>query len=242
MRMTSGMFSSTRDDYETPDSTYDPLHSIFHFNLDVCASAKNAKVADNFIPEEWDSLSVPWANYMPADDYVPGSVSLMLQGRLRCWMNPPYGDQVMPFTDKAVQEADNGILTVGLLAARTDNEWFHTNVAKADFALFLRGRIKFLLPCTMCGISTVDRRRPSIWMLGYLEEEGVISHATHGDMWDKGTLPICNACASKDLANWGKRSVNSPAVGSMVVGWGVGDHVLAATSVRLRQLGVLVRP
>ena len=43
--MTSGMYSSAKDDWETPRDLYDLLDREFHFDLDACASQGNAKCA-----------------------------------------------------------------------------------------------------------------------------------------------------------------------------------------------------
>ena len=37
------MFSSERDDWETPQALFDELDAEFHFTLDVCANESNSK-------------------------------------------------------------------------------------------------------------------------------------------------------------------------------------------------------
>jgi len=62
----------------------------------------------------------------------------------RVWMNPPYG----PGIDRWLQrfcEHRNGI---ALIFARTDTQWFHTYVTRADAGCFTRGRIPFVSPAT----------------------------------------------------------------------------------------------
>ena len=41
--MEKAMFSSQRDDWETPQDLFDKLNAEFNFTLDPCASNDNAK-------------------------------------------------------------------------------------------------------------------------------------------------------------------------------------------------------
>lgn len=230
-KMNRGFFGSTRADYETPQPLFDALNKVFAFGLDVCADERNAKVA-NYLSKEDDGLAVHWRDRFPED-----------ATQRHAWMNPEYGTVVPAWTAKALEESKYGVSTVALLGSRTDAGWFHDDVARANWVLFLKGRVKFLLPCTLCGKSTVKRRRPSTYMLTVLEDAGAISYETHGDLSESGTLPVCDACRTLDVANWGKSSANSPAMGSMLVGWGFEPwkvDALATTS--LYKMGVLVRP
>lgn len=60
-------------------------------------------------------------------------------------MNPPYGREVYAWTRKAVQEADEGALVVGLLPASTDLAWWHEDVvAYGADVRYIRGRVRFL--------------------------------------------------------------------------------------------------
>lgn len=231
-KMNRGFFSSTRADYETPPEIYQPLDRVFGFNLDVCASEHNTKVRDNFITRADDGLAQNWAEWIP-----PGA------HRVRAWMNPEYGTVAPLWISKAREQAGNGVSTVALLASRTDAGWFHDDIAMADFILFLKSRVKFLLPCTLCGKSTVRRRRPSLAMLVKLDQAGVISYETHGDMSKSGTLPVCDACRKLDVQNWGKVGNNSPAMGSMVAGFGFSPGEIGSLSrTSLRTMGVLLFP
>ena len=68
-------FSSERTDWETPQYFYEKLDKEFHFNIDVCATSKNAK-HHPFISPEQDALKQDWFIYHT------------------CWMNPPYGRNI----------------------------------------------------------------------------------------------------------------------------------------------------
>lgn len=57
--VTKGMFSSNTDMWETPQWLFDQLNEEFHFTVDVCAVAENAKCRTYFSPEV-DGLSKDW--------------------------------------------------------------------------------------------------------------------------------------------------------------------------------------
>ena len=119
------LMSSAKHDWETPDALFNGWDVRFHFTLDVCATAENAKCNYFYSPED-DGLNMPWA------------------GRT-CWMNPPYGRQISDWVVKAHLEAiGNKVTTVALLPARTDTRWFHDQIYKQHKIHFLRGRIKFV--------------------------------------------------------------------------------------------------
>ncbi|MDU2110007.1 MAG: DNA N-6-adenine-methyltransferase [Peptoniphilus lacydonensis] len=53
-------FSSEKDDWETPQKLFDELNEKYQFDIDVAASARNAKLPkyftkeDNALIQEWD--------------------------------------------------------------------------------------------------------------------------------------------------------------------------------------------
>jgi len=116
-------FSSARDDWSTPQNFFDALNEEFHFTLDVCASAANAKCSDYFT-KAVDGLRQEW-------------------GGGRCWMNPPYGREIKFWMRKAVEASRRGALVVCLVPARTDTAWWHEHATQADEIRFVRGRLRF---------------------------------------------------------------------------------------------------
>lgn len=57
--LTSGLTSSTTDEWATPQSLFDKLNAAFHFTLDVCATPENAKCAKYYTKEQ-DGLKQDW--------------------------------------------------------------------------------------------------------------------------------------------------------------------------------------
>lgn len=117
-----GMMSSNSDLWATPQDFFDKLNDEFHFDLDVCALPTNTKCGRYFAPEQ-DGLAREW--------------------RGTCWMNPPYGRQIIHWVRKAYESAQGGALVVGLLPARTCTKWFHEYIYGKAEIRFVRGRIKF---------------------------------------------------------------------------------------------------
>lgn len=114
--------ASGKTDWATPQWLYDLLNDEFHFDVDVCADASNAK-APMYYTQEVDGLKQRW------------------QGT--CWMNPPYGREINLWVCKAFSHAFTGDATlVCLLPAATDNRWWWTYCRRGEVR-FLPGRLRF---------------------------------------------------------------------------------------------------
>ena len=119
--ITHGMFTSARDDWETPQDLFRQYDDRFHFTLDVCATEKTAK-CQRYFTKEQNALLQEW-------------------GGERCWCNPPYGRIIADFVKKAVESK---ALTVMLIPARTDTRWFHDYIYNRYPVEFIKGRIRFV--------------------------------------------------------------------------------------------------
>lgn len=119
-------FSSKKHDWATPWTLFREWNVRFGpFDLDVCATAQNAKCKNFFSPED-DGLSQVWHGI--------------------CWMNPPYGRALPRWISKAVAEVRtcHASRVVCLLPARTDTAWWHSCVLPYAAEIhYLRGRIRF---------------------------------------------------------------------------------------------------
>lgn len=122
--MNSVHFSSSTDLWSTPQDLFDDLNHLYHFTLDVCAIADNAKCKVFFSPLE-DGLNQNWFG--------------------RVWCNPPYGRQIKYWIRKGYEYHLNGGFSVFLVPARTDTTWFHEYIYNQDRVkiIFLKGRLKF---------------------------------------------------------------------------------------------------
>jgi phage N-6-adenine-methyltransferase len=105
-------FSSASPEWSTPQDVYDALDAEFGFELDVCATAGNAK-CDRYFTQGDDGLAQAWRGV--------------------CWMNPPYGDGLGAWMRKAHESSLLGATVVCLVPARTDTRWWQ------DIATVWRG-------------------------------------------------------------------------------------------------------
>lgn len=117
------MFSSSTDDWATPQEFFDRLNEEFRFTLDPCANEKNHK-CDRYYTKEQDGLRQPWDGE-------------------RVFCNPPYGRGIGDWVKKAREAAERNALVVLLLPARTDTRWFHDWIYGQSEIRFLRGRLRF---------------------------------------------------------------------------------------------------
>ena len=164
------LFSSEKDDWETPPELFDRYNRKYGFTIDLAASESNHKCPEWYglrldpileVPTLIDAFAQTWGG--------------------RCWLNPPYGEaenackanckkkrckergyhlkEYRPGTVDWMRKARESVLidktaevVCMLLPSRTDTKWFHQWVW--DFAYgkfrpgvhvdFLPGRVKFL--------------------------------------------------------------------------------------------------
>lgn len=132
------LFSSKKDDWETPDDFFQAMVTLFgKFDFDAAASIANHKCEVFLSPElDYNALEMNW---------VKDVVSRPNNGQeILAWLNPPYGRGVTgKWVEKAYQESLKGVKTVLLLPARTDTKWYRTCHEHASEIYFIQGRLKF---------------------------------------------------------------------------------------------------
>jgi phage N-6-adenine-methyltransferase len=129
------VFSSGKDDWQTPPDLFKALDDEFHFTLDAAASGPNLlpRWLGPNSPIAEDALAASWKDEV-------------------CFLNPPYS-MVGQFIAKASHEQKHAT-TVVLVPARTDTKWWHLYVwnqwrHKWEVGVqgrFIRGRVKFIDP------------------------------------------------------------------------------------------------
>jgi len=158
------LMKSEKQDWETPPELFDPVNELFHFDLDVCATADNTK-CKRFISPEDNAFEKRWL--------IETGPSLVKSAT--CWMNPPYGRPEQPceppgkckkkrcekrgfhvqqyipgigdWVNRACAQSDKDsskATVVCLLPARTDTQWFQIVWDRARLLCFLVGRFKFV--------------------------------------------------------------------------------------------------
>ena len=117
-----GLFTSETDNWATPKDYFEKIKEEFgEFDIDVCADEHNAK-AKKFFDKETDGLAQKWIG--------------------KCWMNPPYGREIIKWMEKAYLSSVEGSTVVCLVPSRTDTKWWHEYAMKGEIR-FIRGRLKF---------------------------------------------------------------------------------------------------
>jgi phage N-6-adenine-methyltransferase len=119
--LNKSLFSSESVEWETPQHLFDIINKNFNFTLDVCASINNHKCSNYFTIKE-NGLIQSWHG--------------------NCWMNPPYGREIINWMKKAYEESQNTAKVICLVPARTDTKWWFNYAMKGQI-LFIRGRLKF---------------------------------------------------------------------------------------------------
>lgn len=117
-----GMFTSTIDNWSTPQALFAALDAEFGFSIDAAASPANAKCGRYFTRHD-DGLAQQW----------DGTV----------WLNPPYGRGIGAWVRKAWESSQAGATVVCLIPARTDTSYWHDYVMRAAEVRFIAKRIAF---------------------------------------------------------------------------------------------------
>jgi phage N-6-adenine-methyltransferase len=117
-------WSHQSDEWGTPQELFDFLATFFAFDVDVAATAENAKCKE-FWTKEDDGLQQRWA---PEKTF---------------WMNPPYS-QAGKWVRKADEAAAAGAIVVGLLPNRSATGWYKDFVVPNAHIIQLHGRAKFI--------------------------------------------------------------------------------------------------
>lgn len=120
------MFSSNRDDWETPQSLFDELDKEFNFTLDPCSSKKNHKCV-KFYTEEDNGLEKDWEG-----EIVFCNPPYSKKGGQDLWVEKCYNESLKPDT-----------VVVALLPARTDTKRFHKFILDKAEIRWIEGRLTF---------------------------------------------------------------------------------------------------
>lgn len=119
------MFSSGKDNWETPQDLFKSLNDEFHFTLDPCCTKETAKCR-KFYTQEEDGLKQNWGGEI-------------------VFVNPPYSAKDQDkWVAKCYKEAQKpNTKVVALLPARTDTKRFHDYIWNHANIRFIKGRLKF---------------------------------------------------------------------------------------------------
>ncbi len=141
------MGSSAFAGWCTPNSVLKLVRKFFggHIDLDPCSGSLSSVAAYKAFTEKDDGLAQEW--------------------RGRTFMNPPYGRGMPEWLAKAMYSGDarSRAITVGLIPARVDAEYFHEFIWRGASAVcFPQGRITFIDPRKLRRWQ-LNRRKSAAW-------------------------------------------------------------------------------
>lgn len=120
------MFSSNRDDWETPQDFFDKLNAQYHFTLDPCSSNTNAKCPKHYTEQD-NGLEQDWGG-----EVVFCNPPYSRKGGQDLWVKKCYEESLKPNTT-----------VVALLPARTDTKRFHQYILNKAEIIWIEGRLVF---------------------------------------------------------------------------------------------------
>lgn len=122
--MNVALFTSTTEEWATPQDFFDALDAEFHFTLDPCSTDENAKCTKHYTKEQ-DGLAQDWTGET-------------------VFCNPPYGREMPKWIAKCAEHGmKGGGIAVMLIPARTDTKAFHEYIYGKAEIRFIKGRLKF---------------------------------------------------------------------------------------------------
>lgn len=120
------MFSSNRDDWETPQDFFDKLNEQYRFTLDPCSSDTNAKCPKHYTEQD-NGLEQDWGG-----ETVFCNPPYSRKGGQDLWVKKCYEESLKPNTT-----------VVALLPARTDTKRFHQYILGKAEIIWIEGRLVF---------------------------------------------------------------------------------------------------
>jgi DNA (cytosine-5)-methyltransferase 1 len=131
-----------RDCWQTPADFFAAVNARFRFNLDVCATAENAKCKDFISPEE--NALADWCNWYGT-----------------AWCNPGFSS-LTPWMKKAVESTRRGTTVCVLSHASHTAQWAQFAMKHATELWLPCPRIQFVAPA---GVPQSSNNRDSmLWI------------------------------------------------------------------------------
>ena len=128
--------TSEKDLWQTPVDLFLALNNEFDFDVDVCASAKNA-LCNLYFDKEYSALDNKWIE--PINRYeIPEIKS--------AFINPPYSETALFLSRANEQAKKHNITVVALVNANTDTKWFADAELTANEIRLITGRVGFVKP------------------------------------------------------------------------------------------------
>ncbi len=135
------MTTFNKDHYRTPKYIFNWLNLIYEFDIDGCATEKNA-LRCTYIGPDNDNQS----DFLNFDELE--LIADYCAYPLTYFVNPPYSN-IKPFVERAIELMDHGSTVVMLLPADKSTQWYKLIQDNAtEVTDIIGGRISFLHPVT----------------------------------------------------------------------------------------------
>lgn len=109
------LFTSQKQDWNTPKDLFDELNKEFNFDCDPCLIPSDTIHPKDMLGSDWGKSN---------------------------FVNPPY-NQIIQWLMTGYEKYKKGATVVFLLPSRTDTSWWHDYALKATEIRFIRGRLTF---------------------------------------------------------------------------------------------------
>ena len=132
--------SEARQEWETPDDFFRVVDEEFQFQIDVCATAENAK-CDDYIGPMGDEGAIMIDALYSGTPWLPSHLR-------RAWCNPGFAE-VYPWMEKAYSEAQQAYdaIVVVMAIPSFSTKWWRDWAMKASEIRLLGGRrVQFKAP------------------------------------------------------------------------------------------------
>lgn len=142
--------STGNGEYSTPQWLFDALDSIFHFEVDLCATKKNAKCKKYFSLSKKSAFKKKWnkTSFCNPPYTSPRNPCVENCEKVTCEKRGFHIDGYWPglidwVRRGAEQSAKHGSTIVFLVPARVETEWFGLIWRHATAICFIKGRLAF---------------------------------------------------------------------------------------------------
>jgi phage N-6-adenine-methyltransferase len=146
-----------RDLWATPFDVFAAIGLQLNIDIvhDVCAMRETSKCGSHYWgPDKGDdAMALDWCSELAKMHHAGGVEAVAV------WMNPPYSNPT-PWVRKASEEADKGLIVVGLVIHDPSTQWWQRHVERvASLAFVPDRRISF----EMGGKRVAGNPKPSIF-------------------------------------------------------------------------------
>lgn len=123
---------SQRDLFRTPKPIFNWLNSLFNFSVDAACTKESILCNRGFYYPQRNAFEYGWYKDCKRIGIAP-----------HFFVNPPYSD-ILPWVEKAEEEASKGCLVVMLVPSPNGDKWTKMAFEYASDLILINGRVSFI--------------------------------------------------------------------------------------------------